>query len=58
MSKLDIKPIETGTWLITSISEGFNLRKKILTLDVKEYVKELQLSYSVSALNFLFNDNE
>jgi large subunit ribosomal protein L10 len=50
MSKLDIKPIEAGVLVNYAISEGLQFRKKDLALDVKEYVKELQLSYS-SALN-------
>jgi large subunit ribosomal protein L10 len=50
MSKLDIKPIEAGVLVNYAISEGLQFREKDLTLDVKEYVEELQLSYS-SALN-------
>jgi large subunit ribosomal protein L10 len=56
MSKLDIKPIEAGVLVNYAISEGLQFREKDLTLDVKEYVKELQLSYS-SALNFAIELN-
>lgn len=50
ISKLDIKPIEAGVLVNYAISEGLQFREKDLQLDVKEYVKELQQSYS-SALN-------
>jgi large subunit ribosomal protein L10 len=50
ISKLDIKPIEAGVLVNYAISEGLQFREKDLQLDVKEYVKELQLSFS-SALN-------
>jgi large subunit ribosomal protein L10 len=50
ISKLDIKPIEAGVLVNYAISEGLQFRDKDLQLDVKEYVKELQQSYS-SALN-------
>lgn len=56
MSKLDIKPIEAGVLVNYAISEGLQFREKDLTLDVKEYVKELQLSYS-SALNLAIELN-
>jgi large subunit ribosomal protein L10 len=56
MSKLDIKPIEAGVLVNYAISEGLQFREKDLTLDVKEYVKELQLSYS-SALNLAIEMN-
>ena len=56
MSKLDIKPIEAGVLVNYAISEGLQFREKDLTLDVKEYVKELQLSYS-SALNLAIESN-
>ena len=56
MSKLAIKPIEAGVLVNYAISEGLQFREKDLTLDVKEYVKELQLSYS-SALNFAIELN-
>jgi large subunit ribosomal protein L10 len=50
ISKLDIKPIEAGVLVNYAISEGLQFRDKDLQLDVKEYVKELQQSYT-SALN-------
>ena len=50
ISKLDIKPIEAGVLVSYAISEGLQFREKDLQLDVKEYVKELQQSYT-SALN-------
>ena len=50
LSKLDIKPIEAGVLVNFAISEGLQFREKDLQLDVKEYVKQLQLSFS-SALN-------
>jgi large subunit ribosomal protein L10 len=50
ISKLDIKPIEAGVLVNYAISEGLQFGEKDLQLDVKEYVKELQQSYS-SALN-------
>jgi large subunit ribosomal protein L10 len=50
ISKLDIKPIEAGVLVNYAISEGLQFREKDLQLDVKEYVKQLQLSFS-SALN-------
>ena len=56
MSKLDIKPIEAGVLVNYAISEGLQFREKDLTLDVKEYVKELQVSYS-SALNLAIESN-
>ncbi len=56
MSKLDIKPIEAGVLVNYAISEGLQFREKDLTLDVKEYVKELQISYS-SALNLAIELN-
>jgi large subunit ribosomal protein L10 len=56
MSKLDIKPIEAGVLVNYAISEGLQFREKDLTLDVKEYLKELQLSYS-SALNLAIELN-
>jgi large subunit ribosomal protein L10 len=56
MSKLDIKPIEAGVLVNYAISEGLQFREKDLTLDVKEYVKVLQLSYS-SALNLAIELN-
>lgn len=56
MSKLDIKPIEAGVLVNYAISEGLQFREKDLTLDVKEYLKELQLSYS-SALNIAIELN-
>jgi large subunit ribosomal protein L10 len=56
MSKLDIKPIEAGVLVNYAISEGHQFREKDLTLDVKEYLKELQLSYS-SALNLAIELN-
>jgi large subunit ribosomal protein L10 len=56
MSKLNIKPIEAGVLVNYAISEGLQFREKDLTLDVKEYVKELQLSYS-SALNLAIELN-
>jgi large subunit ribosomal protein L10 len=56
MSKLDIKPIEAGVLVNYAISEGLQFREKDLTLDVKEYVKELEISYS-SALNLAIELN-
>jgi large subunit ribosomal protein L10 len=56
MSKLNIKPIEAGVLVNYAISEGLQFREKDLTLDVKEYVKELQLAYS-SALNLAIELN-
>jgi large subunit ribosomal protein L10 len=56
MSKLAIKPIEAGVLVNYAISEGLQFREKDLTIDVKEYVKELQLSYS-SALNLAIELN-
>ncbi len=50
ISKLDIKPIEAGVLVNYAISEGLQFGEKDLQLDVKEYVKELQQSYS-SALD-------
>lgn len=50
ISKLDIKPIEAGVLVSYAISEGLQFREKDLQLDVQEYVKELQQSYT-SALN-------
>jgi len=50
ISKLDIKPIEAGVLVSYAISEGLQFREKDLQLDIKEYVKELQQSYT-SALN-------
>ena len=50
LSKVNIKPIEAGVLVNYAISEGLQFREKDLQLDVKEYVKELQQSYS-SALN-------
>jgi large subunit ribosomal protein L10 len=50
ISKLNIKPIEAGVLVNYAISEGLQFREKDLQLDVKEYVKELQQSYT-SALN-------
>jgi large subunit ribosomal protein L10 len=50
LSKLDIKPIEAGVLVNFAISEGLQFKEKDLQLDVKEYVKQLQLSFS-SALN-------
>jgi large subunit ribosomal protein L10 len=50
ISKLDIKPIEAGVLVNYAISEGLQFRAKDLQLDVKEYIKELQICSS-SALN-------
>lgn len=50
ISKLDIKPIEAGVLVNYAISEGLQFREQDLQLDVEEYIKELQQSYS-SALN-------
>src|ERR687897_1626671 len=50
ISKVNIKPIEAGVLVHYAISEGLQFREKDLQLDVKEYVKELQQSYS-SPLN-------
>ncbi|HEX6646543.1 MAG TPA: 50S ribosomal protein L10 [Nitrososphaeraceae archaeon] len=50
ISKLDIKPIEAGVLVNYAISEGLQFRAKDLQLDVKEYIKELQICTS-SALN-------
>lgn len=51
LSKVNIKPIEAGVLVNYAISEGLQFREQDLQLDVKEYLKELQQSYS-SALNF------
>lgn len=50
ISKLDIKPIEAGVLVNYAISEGLQFREKDLQLDVKAYIKELQVCSS-SALN-------
>lgn len=50
LSKVNIKPIEAGVLVNYAISEGLQFREQDLQLDVKEYLKELQQSYS-SALN-------
>jgi large subunit ribosomal protein L10 len=50
ISKLDIKPIEAGVLVNYATSEGLQFRAKDLQLDVKEYIKELQICSS-SALN-------
>ncbi|HET9807251.1 MAG TPA: 50S ribosomal protein L10 [Nitrososphaeraceae archaeon] len=50
LSKVNIKPIEAGVLVNYAISEGLQFREQDLQLDVKEYIKELQQSYS-SALN-------
>jgi len=49
-SKVNIKPIEAGVLVNYAISEGLQFREQDLQLDVEEYIKELQQSYS-SALN-------
>src|SRR5215218_85333 len=50
LSKVNIKPIEAGVLVNYAISEGLQFREQDLQLDVEEYIKELQQSYS-SALN-------
>lgn len=50
ISKLDIKPIEAGVLVNYALSEGLQFREKDLQLDVKAYIKELQVCSS-SALN-------
>ena len=50
LSKVNIKPIEAGILVNYAISEGLQFREQDLQLDVKEYIKQLQQSYS-SALN-------
>lgn len=49
-SKVNIKPIEAGVLVNYAISEGLQFSEQDLQLDVEEYIKELQQSYS-SALN-------
>jgi len=46
ISKLDIKPIEAGVLVNYAISEGIQFREKDLQLDVKEFIKELQICSS------------
>src|SRR5918993_124334 len=50
LSKVNIKPIEAGVLVNYAISEGLQFREQDLQLNVEEYIKELQQSYS-SALN-------
>lgn len=50
ISKLDIKPIEAGVLVNYALSEGLQFRENDLQLDVKAYIKELQVCSS-SALN-------
>jgi len=51
LSKVNIKPIEAGVVVNFAISDGLKYSEQDLQLDVKEYITELQQSYS-SALNF------
>jgi len=51
LSKVNIKPIEAGIIVNYAISEGLLFRGKDLQLNVEEYKKELQKSYS-TAINF------
>jgi large subunit ribosomal protein L10 len=51
LSKVNIKPIEAGVVVNFAISDGLKYSEQELQLDVKQYLTELQQSYS-SALNF------
>ncbi|HJT85440.1 MAG TPA: 50S ribosomal protein L10 [Nitrososphaeraceae archaeon] len=51
LSKVNIKPIEAGVVVNFAISDGLQYSEQDLQLDVKQYITELQKSYS-SALNF------
>jgi large subunit ribosomal protein L10 len=51
LSKVNIKPIEAGVVVNFAISEGLKYSEQDLQLDVKQYITDLQQSYS-SALNF------
>ena len=51
LSKVNIKPIEAGVVVNFAISDGLKYSEQDLQLDVKQYITELQQSYS-SALNF------
>ena len=51
LSKVNIKPIEAGVVVNFAISDGLKYSEQDLKLDVKQYIIELQQSYS-SALNF------
>lgn len=51
LSKVNIKPIEAGVVVNFAISEGLKYSEQDLLLDVRQYITELQQSYS-SAINF------